>query len=225
MKSLNNVQNICMRFVAAEASHRKANCKVYRYSCPVLVKGSYDISQFIIIIIISLARMKQSTANWHCTFKSPQIRPLSQTLSTRALLVRCQVSLAPLRAMEGILTVNPTIPGKRRGSLLNRTSYLWQTNHQDMSSWSNLPVTVQEMWCFGGSKKWKHIMQKIQIGTYLPMVIWKKFLTNLCFQARNLNTYLVQSLGSWWQSSGKRYWTSCPLALSKICRIYSNFNN
>ena len=40
------------------------------------------------------------------------IRPLSQTLSTRRLLARRQVSLAPLRAMTGIPT------------LLNQTTYL-----------------------------------------------------------------------------------------------------
>ena len=40
------------------------------------------------------------------------IRPLSQTLSTRRLLARRQVSLVPLRAMTGIPT------------LLNRTTYL-----------------------------------------------------------------------------------------------------
>ena len=224
MKSLNNVQNICMRFVAAEASHPKANSKVCRYSCPVLVKGSYDISQFIIMIIISLARMKQSTANWHCTFKSPQIRPLSQTLSTRALLVRWQVSLAPLRAMEGfwrwIQQFQESGGGHCWTGLVTFDKPTTRTCHRGQIYQS----PCKRCGVSGEVKKKTHNAENPDPNIFTNGDL-KTFHANLCFQARNLNTYLAQSLGSWWQSSGKKYWTSCPLALSKICRIYSNFNN
>ena len=64
---------------------------------------------------------------------------------------------------------------RAEGSLLNRTSYIWQTNHQDVSSWSNLRITVQEMWCSGRSQNLKHIMQKKTIGKSLSMKIWQNF--------------------------------------------------